>query len=85
MSFTQNDINSLADKLAQLDLTEAESAVLRNLSGEDEVSGFSMFDFSPLSLRLGPPKNETLWANRGATAAKESSSARNKNRSEQLI
>lgn len=43
--YTEKDVDSLADKIASLDLTEAEQAVLANFLGRvaaDEVEGFDI-------------------------------------------
>lgn len=72
MDFTNDDIASLGDKLAALDLTDGEAEALRTLvaiaadagSDDDEVSGFAetvhlhskVADFGSLGVKLGAPK-----------------------------
>lgn len=71
MAFTTTDIESLAEKLATMDLTDGEWEALRTVAaisaeamGDDEVGGFVYIQevpsgaravFGSLSLKLGPP------------------------------
>lgn len=51
--FTQDDVRSLAEKMEQLDLTEAEASALDALipvAPEPEVSGFVKCDVHPVRL-----------------------------------
>lgn len=74
MDYTTDDIATLGDKLAALDLTDGEAEALRTIvalathdSDDCEVAGFAetvhlsskIADFGPLGLKLGPPKRQT--------------------------
>lgn len=65
MDFTDDDISTLGDKLAAMDLTDGEREALRTAAaiagapGDAEVTGFSRVpraDFGSLGLKLGPPR-----------------------------
>lgn len=75
MDITREDIESLGDKLASLDLTDGEWEALRTVVAmatfdpDDEVSGFAhtstqkpsfKADFGSLGLKLGPPSSDIL-------------------------
>lgn len=76
MDFTNDDIATLGDKLAGLDLTDGEREALRTIvalvtapaDDEAEVTGYYSVwlggsfkaDFGSLGLKLGPPKRDVI-------------------------
>lgn len=69
MDFTNDDISTLGDKLAALDLTDGEREALRTavaIAGppsDDEVTGFGRrptADFGSLGIKLGPPRGRII-------------------------
>ncbi|MFN3220071.1 MAG: hypothetical protein ACE367_26565 [Acidimicrobiales bacterium] len=71
MEFTSNDIDSLGDKLAAMDLTDGEREALQTVAAiagaanDEEVAGFGFrrvpgADFGSLGLKIGPPKGRII-------------------------
>ncbi|MFN3214941.1 MAG: hypothetical protein ACE367_00420 [Acidimicrobiales bacterium] len=86
MEFTHDDMESLGEKLAALDLTDGEREALRTVvaiaadatADEAEVSGYYSVwiggsvkaDVGSLGLKLGPPTRGFASADLGGTRAK---------------